>query len=95
MAGRLDVDRLMDELTPEEFDQWLAYRQIEPDPADRLIEIVKRGLFLLCNSWGARVKLEELDPGHVEPNSLATPNQAVAILGPYLDRLPHARRTNA
>ena len=29
-AGRLDVDEALDGLTPEQFDEWLEYLQLEP-----------------------------------------------------------------
>jgi hypothetical protein len=49
---------MLDELSPEQFDEWIAYRSIEPDPWDRLISIVKHGFALLCSAHSS----EAVDP---------------------------------
>lgn len=69
----VDVRGMMRELTPEEFDEWLAYRQIIPDPMDRLIEVCKRGFIYLAGTWGATLEPGDLDPkAPEEPEATST-----------------------
>lgn len=53
---------MLDGLDPGEFDEWLAYREIEPDPVDRIITILRLGFVYLCNAWGAKIDLTDIDP---------------------------------
>jgi len=66
-VGVLDVNRLFDTITAKQFDEWEAYKRIEPDKLDRLREIITRGLQCLCNSWGAKLEMKDLDPWHEDP----------------------------
>lgn len=58
----MDVDRLLDTVTPQEFDEWIAYTQLEPDKIDRLRTIITTGFLALCNSWGYKLKPSDIDP---------------------------------
>lgn len=81
----VDVDGMVEGLSPRAFDEWLAYRQIVPDPMDRLIEVCKRGFVILANAWGAKVKPNELDPMEFEePEGSAAQVKAIlsGALGP-------------
>lgn len=62
MVGTLHVDAMLDELTPKDFDEWIAYRTIEMDPVDRIIEILKRGFATVVTAWGGHVDPDDLDP---------------------------------
>lgn len=53
-------------MTPAQMDEWLAYRQIEPEPTERIIEVLKRGFNVLASSWGAKLDPDKLDPAHDE-----------------------------
>jgi len=56
---------MLDRMTPGEFDGWLAYWKIEPDPARelwRIREILKEGFAALCTAWGAKVEPAAFDP---------------------------------
>lgn len=53
---------MLDGLIPGEFDEWLAYREIEPDQLDRIITILRLGFTYLCNAWEMKI-----EPHHVDP----------------------------
>lgn len=53
---------MLDGLLPGEFDEWLAYREIEPDPLDRLFMILRLGFSAVCHTWGAKVEPQDIDP---------------------------------
>jgi len=53
---------MLDELTPRQFDEWIAYQQVEPDKMDRLRLILTTGFLALCRSWGVDLTPEMLDP---------------------------------
>jgi len=62
-AGILDVERVLERLTPEQFDQWMAFEQLEGDPLDevrkllhRQMEALKLGFSAVCAAWGLEVK---------------------------------------
>lgn len=80
-AGVLNVDAWLGTIEPSQFDEWVAFRQLEHDPDERLREILIRGLSGLMHAWGAEIDPCELDPwAEEEPPQNATPNQAVAQL---------------
>lgn len=71
---------MRDRMTPDQFNKWLAFRQICPDKMERLIEVCKRGLTLIANSWGAKASPDDLDPQKQErPEQEVTPEQAAMI----------------
>jgi len=78
-AGRLDVDALLDTVTPQEFDEWVAYKKLEPDKLDRLRTIITTGLLALCNSWDCKMKPKDLDPilKDEEQAEEVTPEEAI------------------
>lgn len=74
-------------MTPNQFNRWIAYRQICPDKMDRLIQVCKLGFALLANSWGAKIDPNDLDPEkHETTPSEVSPNQAAAIAAMGLGR---------
>ena len=58
----LDVDRWLDTVEPQAFDKWVAFRQLEPDPLDRIAEILKLGFAAVVNAWGVDLRPEYFDP---------------------------------
>jgi len=71
---------MLDALSPQQFDEWIAFRQIEPDPADRLRVILTTGLLALCQSWGVEITPKDLDPMLEEQEQEVTPEQAAAMM---------------
>jgi len=66
-------------MTPGEFDEWMAFRQLEPDPEDRRAEILKRGFAMLAAAFsGQQIDINILDPKPHE-EQIATPNQAAQV----------------
>lgn len=73
---------MLDGITREQFDEWLAYREIEPDVLERIIVILKLGFCALCNSWGAKLKPEDFDPSpNAKRDEALGPQQVAAMLG--------------
>lgn len=62
---------MLDELTPRQFDEWIAFRTIEPDIEERIVEILKRGFAALCNVQGAELSPNDFDPVDNEQNQAA------------------------
>ncbi len=61
---------MLDTVTPRQFDEWVAYKRLEPDKLDRLRELVLRGLTFLCNVWSdGKVELKDLDPDYEDPQA--------------------------
>ena len=52
---------MLDRLTPGDFDEWLAYYELEPEPLERIITILGRGFAAVANGWGAKFKPEDFD----------------------------------
>ena len=71
---------MLDALSPQQFDEWIAFRRIEPDPADRLRVILTTGLLALCQSWGVEFTPKDLDPMLEEQEQEVTPEQAAAMM---------------
>jgi len=57
---------MLDTVTPKQFDEWIAYKSLEPDKLDRLRVILLRGFECLCNAWGAKIGAKDLDPFYEE-----------------------------
>jgi len=83
---------MLDAMEPGEFDEWLAYRKIEPDPLDRLFIILQLGFCILANAWGAKIEPHDIDPflkqasgasskpGESVQGQEVSPNQAAAMV---------------
>lgn len=80
MVGRLDVDAMLDELTPRQFDEWVAYRTIEPDPIERICEILKRGFSVMASMGGGKMEPDEFDLKTCDDgNEAMSPAQSAAM----------------
>ena len=60
----MNVEDMRDSMTPLQFAKWQAFRTMQPDPADRICEILKMGFAAVANAWGA-----SYEPDHFEPAS--------------------------
>jgi len=76
---------MLDSVTRAQFEEWLAYREIDPDPMDRIIHILRLGFCAICNAWGAKLEPKDFDP-FAEGEASATsesqqlsPQQAAAM----------------
>ena len=65
----LNVDKWLDTIEPRQFDEWLAFRRLEPDPDERLREILKMGLASLLHAWGVKIEPHMLDPVSQKPEA--------------------------
>jgi hypothetical protein len=54
---------MLDELRPELWSEWMAFRAVEPDPWVRLIDLVRNIGVLLLNYHGINLEPEQIDPG--------------------------------
>jgi len=83
---------MLSRMTPQEFDGWLAYWEIEPDPSRelwRIREILKEGFASLCAAWGAKVEPAAFDPVREEKaatvphDERTSPDQAAALFSVF------------
>ena len=79
---------MLDGMTPEEFDEWRAYRELEPDPLGRIAEILKLGFVAVCGAWGLNLTPDTFDPAAetASPVAEVTPNQGAQMVGSCLGR---------
>lgn len=80
----LNVEEMRDTLTPQQMAKWQAFRRLQPDGIERLIEVCKIGFAVLANLWGASVEPDRFEPA-VEKRAdasrmqAASPNQAAVV----------------
>ncbi len=70
-------------MTPEQFDEVLAYNSLEPLGTDRLCQIICRVGVALCDAWGAEYNPQVFDPFYdkrVESVEFQSPDAAAAIV---------------
>ena len=69
---------MLDTVDSRRFDEWVAYKRLEPDKLDRLLEILLRGLTFLCNAWSdGKVEFKDLDPWYKDPEpEFVSPDEA-------------------
>jgi hypothetical protein len=94
-GGRLELTAILDRLTPADVDQWVALREIEPDPMRRIADILTRGFALLAQCWGWKGNPDLLDPEKDEEGKdpaheapLLSPTQAAAAWSVIAASLP-------
>lgn len=91
-SGRLDVDAMLDQIEPRQFDEWVAWRRLNPDPVERIATILKLGLAASANAWGAAIEPDQLDPLNPTPDEapdMSPEQMAAAVRG----CVPQARKT--
>jgi hypothetical protein len=52
---------MLAEIESRDFDEWMAFRRIEPDPLDRIAEILKIGFATLCAVNGAEIEPDKFE----------------------------------
>lgn len=80
----LNVEEMRDTLTPQQMAKWQAFRRLQPDGIERLIEVCKLGFAVLANIWGASVEPDRFEPANekrsaASKHQTASPNQAAII----------------
>ncbi len=72
---------MLDEIGSRQFEEWLAFREIEPGPIERLREIVKTGFAALAKTRGADVRPRDFDRWDRDDSDVITDaNRAVDFL---------------
>ncbi|MGA2035881.1 MAG: hypothetical protein ABSG68_26840 [Thermoguttaceae bacterium] len=88
-AGILDVDRWLETIAPERLDEWEIFQRIEPDPLDRLREVLKMGFALLAAGLGiSKVTPEFFDPVKPEEAAPVGAREAAGMLRRSAGREP-------
>lgn len=72
---------MLDAIEPRQFDEWIAYDRIEPDPDKRLREILKRGFAALVTGWGGKTEPDNFDPPAAQEVPTVGPAGARQLLG--------------
>lgn len=84
------MDSFLDSLTPEQFDELVAYHTIDADPTDRLVAILRRGFAIVAAGFGAKIEEKDIDPWFGDEQdragSVVSPNEAVAALRAMVGR---------
>jgi len=81
---------MLDAIEPREFDEWLAYRELEPEPMGRVIEILKVGFAALASAFsGVSVEPDYFEPQPekgspvVAEDASMSPQQGAAAFGQW------------
>lgn len=79
---------MLDDLTPRQFAEWIAYRRLEPDAMETVIEVLKLGFAALTNSWGGKVSPDDFDPrDRKEKQAEQTPEQGAMMFRAFAGRV--------
>lgn len=61
-VGRIDVDQMLTEIRADQFDELMAFNELEPIGDRRLIEVLKLGFTALCHAWEMDLHPNQIDP---------------------------------
>lgn len=75
---------MLAELPAGTLDQWLAYRELEPEPIERLTQVVKLAGTAICRAMGMQIEPEDLDPKPKEAGPAANAAQTKLIISSAL-----------
>lgn len=78
-------------MTPLQAAKWQAYRHLQPDPHERICDILKRGFAILVSAWGGECDENDLEP-YLEKKrveKLASPDQMAAVASMALGANSH------
>jgi hypothetical protein len=67
---------MLSRFTPEQFDEIVAFRRIEPDPLRRIATILKLGLSAVAAvaGFGAKIEPDDIDPDGKEEEQKTLPS---------------------
>lgn len=83
-VGRLDVDRMLDELTVDQWEEWLAYDRVEGIPFPWLqTGVVARELANRLRGTGERAKVAADFMPIVRPGKTATPKKPAEMMAVF------------
>ncbi len=74
-------------LTPGQFAEWIAYRRLEPDPVELIVEVMKLGFAAIVQTWGGKVEPSYFDPRSdrsKEETVNQTPEQTAAMFRSWM-----------
>lgn len=78
-CGRPDVDAMLESITSQEFDEWVAYYRLEPFGYQAMIDVVANAAAAVCHALGSKV-MPWMITGAEEPQETVSPNQASAMI---------------
>lgn len=71
---------MLGEIEPGQFDELVAFREIEPDPDDRLLGVVRRGFQYVLATLGCEIEQKDLDPWYEEPETVSDQDLVVGTV---------------
>jgi len=77
-CGRHDVDAMLESMTAQQFNEWIAYYQLEPYGHEAVKDVIATAASAICHALGAKVT-PWMILGRDEPQAEVSPNQAAAI----------------
>lgn len=84
-CGRHLADDLLTTITPQQYDELLAYDHVEGIGNERLVKTVAIGMAAICRSLGSPIDWWHLIPGEEEPKQDASPEAAAKMFGAFVN----------
>lgn len=83
------MDEFLDQFTPDEFTELMASERLDPDPMERLCEILKIGFATILAGLGAEdITPEAFEPSRSEPaakkSETLSPNDFARMVGLFV-----------
>ena len=60
MCGRLDVDKLMDEIPATLFNEWWGFCSLEPEPARKITDYLVKLMSVIAAGFGMKLSSDDL-----------------------------------
>lgn len=78
-CGHSDIDAFLDTLTPQQFDELLAFESLEGFGMEKLQHTMALGLSVIAQCLGAKVEWWQLVPGAEDPTETLSPDKAASF----------------
>jgi hypothetical protein len=77
---------MLDRIESRTFDEWLAYRKLEPEPLRAIQVTLRLGFSALCRAWGMDVSPDAFDASQATKHDEqeVSPEQGAAIVSQAL-----------
>jgi hypothetical protein len=80
VCGQYDVDAMLESMTSQQFDEWVAYYKLEPFGYEPVKDTIANAGAAVCHAFGAKV-MPWMILGKDEPKNEVAPNQAAVMFG--------------
>lgn len=79
-SGQYDVDSMLDQMTSQQFEEWVAYYMVEQWGNEGIKQTIANAASIICHMLGAKITPQQI-MGIEDTTDEISPNEAAKMFG--------------